>query len=75
MHCYVLLEHWLVPPRIAPWLSAEPLTSHGSDYLPVVFSLQKTKQKQKTDKKQNIKPHNPLWYERSGSDIVSKLRK
>ena len=29
----------------------------------------------KTNKKQNIKPHNPLWYERSGSDIVSKLRK
>ena len=59
----------LVSPRIAPWLSAETLTPHGTDYLPVVFSLQKS------DKKQNIKPNNPFRYERSGSDIVSKLRK
>ena len=29
----------------------------------------------KTAKKQNIKPHNPFQYERSGSDIVSKLCK
>ena len=60
----------LVSPRIAPWLSAETLTPHGSDHLLVVFSFKK-----KTAKKQNIKPHNPFLYERSGSDIVSKLCK
>ena len=59
----------LVSPRIAPWLSAETLTPHGSDHLPVIFSLQKPANKQ------NSKQHNPFRYERSGSDIVSKLRK
>ena len=63
------LDLALVSPRIAPWLSAETLTSHGSDHLSVVFSLQKPA------KKQNIKPHNSFRYERSGSDIVSKLHK
>ena len=57
----------LVSPRIAPWLSAK--TPHGSDHLLVVFSLQKPATEQ------SIKPHNPFRYERSGSDIVSKLRK
>ena len=59
----------LVSPRIAPWLSAETLTPHGSDHLLVVFSLQRAA------KKQNSKPHNPFRYERSGSDIMSKLRR
>ena len=54
----------LVSPRIAPWLSAETLTPHGSDHLPVVFSLQKPA------KKQNSKPHNPFRYERSGPVTV-----
>ena len=57
----------LVSRRIAPWLSAK--TPHGSDHLPVVFSLQKPATEQ------NLKPHNSFRYERSGSDIVSKLRK
>ena len=55
----------LVPQRIALWLSAETLTPHGSDHLPVVFSLQKPATKE------NIKPHNTISYEMSGS----KLRK
>ena len=59
----------LVSPRIAPWLSAETLTPHGSDHLLVVFSLQRAA------KKQNSKPHNPFRYERPGSDIMSKLRR
>ena len=59
----------LVSPRISPWLSAETLTPHSSDHLPVVFSLQKPA------KKQNVKPNNPFRYEKSGSDVVSKLRK
>ena len=46
----------LVLPRIAPWLSAETLTPHGSDHLLVVFSLHKSA------KKQNSKPHNPFRY-------------
>ena len=46
----------LVSPRIAPWLSAETLTPHGSDHLLVVFSLHKSA------KKQNSKPHNPFRY-------------
>ena len=54
-------------PRTAPWLSAK--TPHGSDHLPVVFSLQKTATEQ------SFKPHNSFRYERWGSDIVSKLRK
>ena len=56
----------LVSPRIAPWLSAK--TPHGSDHLLVVFSLQKPATEQ------SIKPHT-FRYERSGSGIVSKLRK
>ena len=35
----------------------------------MVFSLKRAA------KKQNSKPHNPIRYERSGSDIMSKLRK
>ena len=58
MSYFSKLEHWLVSPRIAPWLSAEPLTLHGIYHLPVVFSLQKTA------KKRYIKPHNPFSYER-----------
>ena len=42
---------------------------HGSDPLLVVFNLKRAA------KKQNSKLHNPFRYERSGSDIVSKLRK
>ena len=57
----------LVSPRTAPWLSAK--TPHGSDHLPVVFSLQKPATEQ------SLKPRNSFSYERSGSDIVSKLRK
>ena len=57
----------LVSPRTAPWLSAK--TAHGSDHLPVVFSLQKPATEQ------SIRPHNSFRYEMSGSDIVSKLRK
>ena len=64
-----LTWHLIVSPRIAPWLSAGMLTPHGSDNQSMVFSLQKPA------KKQNIKPHNPFRYERSGSDTVSKLRK
>ena len=59
----------LVSPRVSPWLSEETLTPHGSDRLPVVFSLQKP------DKKLNVKPQNPFRYGKSGSDVVPKLRK
>ena len=55
---------------ICQWYSASGLQSKTKK--------QKTKTRKNnntTYKKQNIKPHNPLWYERSGSDIVSKLRK
>jgi len=73
MHYYVLFLQTgalaLLSPRTVPWLGAETLASHGTDYLAVVFSLQKP------GKKQNIKPHNPLRYESSGPDSVSKLRK
>ena len=31
----------LVSPKLVPWTRAETLASHGSDHLPVVFSLQK----------------------------------
>ena len=60
---------WLLSHQQCTWLSAETLTSHGSDPLLVVFSLKRAA------KKQNSKPHNPFRYERSGSDIMSKLRK
>ena len=67
--CYFSkLEHWLVSPRTAPWLSAATLTPHGIDYLPVLFSLQIPV------KKKNIKPHNPFSCERSGSDSVRKRK-
>ena len=60
---------WLLSHQQCTWLSAETLTSHGSDPLLVVFSLKRAA------KKQNSKPHNPFRYERSGSDIMSKLRR
>ena len=56
----------LVSPKNA---HAKTLTPHGSDPLLVVFNLKRAA------KKQNSKPHNPFRYERSGSDIMSKLRK
>ena len=31
----------LVSPKLVPWTRAETLASHGSDHLPVVFSLRK----------------------------------
>ena len=63
-HMGTQLDFALISPRIAPWLSIKILTPHGSDHLPGVFSLQKTA------KKQNIKPHNPFRYEKSGSDVI-----
>ena len=57
----------LVSPRVSPWLKAETLTPHSSDHLPVVISLQKQA------KKQNVNPHNPFRYNKSSSDLVSKL--
>ena len=64
-----IIDLALVSPRTAPWISAEMLIPHrGSDHLPVVFSLQKPATEQ------SIKPHT-FRYERSGSGIVSKLRK
>ena len=53
--------------RIAAWLSAETLTSHGSNHLLVVFNLDTP------SKKQDIKPQNPFRYEKTGSEMVSKL--
>ena len=52
-----IIDSALASPRISPWLSAETLTPHGRDHLPVVFSLQKRA------KKQNVKPHYPFRYE------------
>ena len=59
----------LVSKRIAAWLSAETLTSHGNDHLLVVFNLNTP------SRKQDIKPQNPLCYEKTGSEMVSKLHK
>ena len=42
---------------LAPWLSAETLTSHGSDHLSVVFNLQIP------SKEQNIKPPSRYQYQ------------
>ena len=55
----------LVPAKLAPWTCAEALASHGSDYLPVVFSLQKPG----IDPRQN--PQHPFKYGKSDTGVMS----
>ena len=58
----------LVSPKLVPWTRAETLTSHGSDHLPVVFSLQKAEIKPRR------KPQYPFQYGMSDTGVMSKLR-
>ena len=58
----------LVFPRLAQWTRWEPIASHGSDHLPVVFSLQKPGIEPRR------KPQYPFQYGKSGTGVMSKLR-
>ena len=58
----------LVSPKLVPWTRAETLASHGSDHLPVVFSLQKPGIEQKR------KLQYPFQYGKSDMGVMSKLR-
>ena len=62
----------LVSPKLVPWTRAENLASHGSDHLPVVFSLQKPGIEQKR------KLQYPFQYgksdRKSDMGVMSKLR-
>ena len=58
----------LVSPKLAPWTRAKTLASHGSDHLPVVFSLQKPGVEPRR------KPQSPFKYGKSEMDVMSKLR-
>ena len=58
----------LVSPKFVPWTRAETLASHGSDHLPVVFSLQKPGFEQKR------KLQYPFQYGKSDMGVMSKLR-
>ena len=57
----------LVSPKLVPWTHAETLASHGSDHLPVVFSLQKPGIEQRR------KLQYPFQYGRSGMGVMSML--
>ena len=55
----------LVSPKLVPWTRSETLASHGSDHLPVVFSLQKP----------GIEPRRKRQYPfHYGKSEMSKLR-
>ena len=54
--------------KLAPWTRAETLASHGSDHLPVVFSLQKP------GIEQIRKLQYPFNYGKSDMGVISKLR-
>ena len=56
-------------PRIAPWLTASMLVPHGSHDLPMVFSMHN-----KPQLKSKTPSHITVRYEKSGSDVVPKLR-
>ena len=55
--------------RLAPQAHAETFASHGSDHLPVVFSVQKQGNEPRR------KAHYPFKYVKSDLDMMSKLRK
>ena len=58
----------LVSPKLAPWTHSETLALHGSDHLPVVFSLQKPEIEPRK------KSQFPYKYGKSETGVVSKLR-
>ena len=58
----------LVSPKLAPWTHAETLASHGSDHLPVVFSLQKPGIEPRR------KPQYPFKYGKADTGVMLKLR-
>ena len=58
----------LVFPKLAAWTRAETLASHGSDHLPVVFSLQKP------GIEPRLKPQYPFKYDKSDMAVMSKQR-
>ena len=59
----------LISPSLTPWMAAETLASHGSDHMPVVFSLIKPPKQNKTSKTKC-----PFQYPRSQTDVISRLR-
>ena len=58
----------LVSPKLVPWTRAETFASHGSDHLPVVFSLQNPGIEQRR------KLQYPFQYGKSDMGVMSKLR-
>ena len=58
----------LVSLKLVPWTRAETFASHGSDHLPVVFSLQKPGIEQRR------KLQYPFQYGKSNMGVMSKLR-
>ena len=59
----------MVSPKLAPpWTRAEILASHGSDHLPVIFSLQKPGIEPRR------KPRYPFKNGKSDMGVMSKLR-
>ena len=58
----------LVTPKLALWARAETLSSHGSDHLSAVFTLQKPGIEPRR------KPQYPFQYGKSDMGVMSKLR-
>ena len=59
----------LISPRLSPWMTAETLAPHGSDHVPVVFSLLKPQTQNKTRT-----PKCPFQYPREPNDVINRLR-
>ena len=59
--------------KLAPWMCAETLASHGSDHLPVVFGLQKPAVKPIPKRERTIRIPYPHNAEHHGIPVARKL--